>query len=238
MRKLLPQSVEPWAFWDNYLSNFQWKRRGQTPPRRRTENDITFKEVSNLRKIIQLVCKYQNKGRFLSKYTDFPRIKYLIQVFPDAQFIHLLRDGRAVSYSYYNKIKSRQFKTWEEREWWIRGWPKLWCKSWEEKHNSPLGLAAYQWKFFVKEIWEDSKYLASNQYLEIRYEGLVNSPEVTIRKVLKFCSLEFTPRIKWYINHTIITNMNYKWKKYLDKKQQKELETIIVEDQFRKLFEF
>ena len=236
-RRILPRPVEPWRFWNTYLSNFQWERRGQIPPRRRTENDITPEEITNTRRVIQRLCKYQNRERFISKYTDFPRIKYLLQPFPDAQFIHILRDGRAVAHSYCTRIKSGDFGTWQEREWWVRGWPASWRKHWRQNYNSPLSLTAYQWKFFVKEIREDAKCLPSRQYLEVRYEDLMESPKKTLVHILEFCGLGFTTRVSRYLDRIGLRNMNYKWKKALDDEQQRELNELIVDDEFRRTFE-
>lgn len=157
--KRLPFPVEPWNFWDTYLSRFQWERFGNIPPHRANENDITRQEIETIRKVINTICKYQNKTRFLSKYTDFPRIKYLTQAFPDAIFIHIIRDGRAVANSYYEQIKKGIFKTWAERDWWIQGWPEEWRKVWKEKYNTPLTFVTFQWKFFVDEIRKDSKFV-------------------------------------------------------------------------------
>ena len=176
----LPRPVEPWKFWNTYLSKFQWERGGPIPPRRRTGKDITAEEIKTIRSVITGICQRQRKARFLSKYTDFPRIKYLTQAFPDAIFIHIVRDGRAVANSYTNQIKSGVIGTWEEREWWIRGLPKTWRKEWTEKYQTPLGLTAYLWKFFVNEIWEDAKSLSPDQFVEVRYRDLMQSPKKTL----------------------------------------------------------
>ena len=181
---------------------------------------MTPEEVTNINNIVQLICKYQNKKRFLSKYTDFPRMRYLLKAFPDAQFIHILRDGRAVSNSYYNKIEAGIFNTWQEREWWIQGWPDSWRENWRKSHNNLLGFVAYQYKFFVKEIWEDAKYLQDNQYLEVRYEELMESPKRIVMNILRFCGLEFTKRIESYLDYTVFKNRNYKWKQDFHKEQQ------------------
>ena len=113
----IPHPVEPWRFWNTYLSNFQWKSGGLAPPRRHDKNDIAAHEIETIRNVTRDICRHQNKKRFLSKYTDFPRIKYLIQAFPDAIFLHIVRDGRAVAYSYYNQIEKGSFHTWDELNW-------------------------------------------------------------------------------------------------------------------------
>ena len=236
IKHILPTPSEPWRFWNTYLSKFQWKAGGDIPLRSQTKYDINYQEINNIHKILQLVCKYQNKDRFISKYTNIPRINYLLQVFPDAQFIHILRDGRAVANSYYKMIKSGKFETWNEREWWIRAWPEEWRNTWREKYRSPISFVAYQWKYFLKEIWEESKFIPNDQYLEVRYEKIMRKPKNEIQNILEFCDLGFSSRIEWYLKHTRFTNMNYKWKN-LKVEQIKELKEIIVEEEFKKFFE-
>jgi hypothetical protein len=237
IRNVLPHPTEPWGFWNAYLPKFQWERGGKTPPRRRTKEDISTQEIRNTRKAVQSICRFQHKSRFLSKYTDFPRIEYLTQVFPDAQFVHILRDGRAVINSYYNEVKKGNFKTWEEREWWLRGWPEAWCKLWKEEYDSVLSFLAFQWKFFLMEIWKDARCLPANQYLEIRYEELIENKKDSVQNIVRFCELAFSSRIKWYLERTPLYNMNYKWREHLNKEQQGELEEIIIEDEFTRTFE-
>jgi hypothetical protein len=236
-KKLFPRPVEPWAFWEAHLSRFRWKRGGTIAPRRRSENDISPDEVLKIKNAVISICKYHAKKRFISKYTDFPRIKYLSQAFPDAIFIHLVRDGRAVSQSYFERIRIANFRTWNEREWWSRGWPEAWQEEWMVKYDSPLSFFAFQWKFFVHEIWEDAKHLNSNQYLEVNYRELVNSPRSTFNSIFEFCELEITPRVNWYIDHTNFQNMNFKWQERLSAEEKISLEEIISEPKFRRLLD-
>jgi hypothetical protein len=237
LKYILPEPVEPWRFWNTYLTNFKWERGGKIIPSKRTEKDITQDEILELQKCILLICKFKNKNRFLSKYTDFPRIRYLLQVFPDAKFIHLIRDPRATVFSYFNKIRNGEFNTWNEREWWIRGWPKKWRDSWREKYNSCLSFVAFQYKFFIKNIWEDAKNIQNSQYLEIRYEDFIKHPQKNINFLLKFCNLGKSLKLEWYLKHIQLFNMNFKWKKNLSIEERNILLKIISENEFLKLFE-
>jgi hypothetical protein len=235
-KRFLPHPVEPWIFWETYLSNFRWERFKDVP-RRRGKDDISLNEIQRLRKIVKLILRYQNKERFLSKYTDFPRIAYFLQVFPDAKFIHVLRDGRAVSYSIFDRMMHGNFGFWYEREWWIKGWPKFWSEDWFVRGMSPISFAAYMWKYFLNEIWEDSKDLPKSQYIEIIYENLINFRNSTLEKVLDFCDLKSSARLYKYLEKSNLENMNYKWRERLDNKQKMELYDLIYEEKYRQYFE-
>ncbi len=86
-RKFLPHPDEAWYFWrcycgDEFLRDFSGGR------------EMTATEIKRLFKVVSIILKCQGKKRFLSKLTGPPRIHYLSTIFPDACFIHLLRDPR------------------------------------------------------------------------------------------------------------------------------------------------
>jgi len=193
--KCLPRPSEPWGFWNEYLSSFQWQRGGPVPPRRRTEKDISQEEIQAARSAVDLVSAFHGKKGFLSKYTDLPRITYLRQVFPDALFLHILRDDRAVAASYHKKMADGVFGNWKERDWWIRGWPEEWRNEWLRKYNTVLTFAVFQWKFFVHEIWKDAEQLPKSKYKEINYRDIINLPLESFNTIFDFCQLKESKRV-------------------------------------------
>ena len=78
----------------------------------------------------QLLVRKRN--RLLIKITGWPRIGYLNEIFSDAKFIHILRDGRAVANSLINvefwrgwqcpqnwrfgRLTEKQQKEWEDSQ--------------------------------------------------------------------------------------------------------------------------
>ena len=236
IKRYMPRPSEPWGFWDTYLPNFQWKRGGTVPPRRRTREDISQKEIRDVKSAVDSVCFYHGKKRFLSKYTDFPRIEYLRQAFPDALFLHIVRDGRAVAASYYEKISRGVFANWEEREWWIKGWPENWRNEWLENYNTQLSFVVFQWKFFLSEIWKDAEQLPDSQYKEVNYKDIISSPLESFDTILDFCRLKESKRIKSLIDNLRFENMNKKWKKFSEE-EKKMLNDIINEPEFQRVLD-
>jgi hypothetical protein len=235
VKRRLPHPVEPWAFWNHYLANFQWARDGDTPPRRRTADDISEAEVAGSRRAITSLLEAAGKPRLLSKYTDFPRMAYLSRIFPEARFIHIVRDGRAVAASYMSKIESGKFGTWNEREWWISGWPEDWRVRWQERFGDLASFVAYQWKFFVREIRRDAEEIGPDQYAEFNYADIVEAPTGTIGEMLAFCDLDASEAIDWYLEHIRLENMNQKWQSKFSDSQKMELDKIICEPEYRSL---
>jgi hypothetical protein len=237
IRRYLPEPAEPWIFWRKYLSNFQWEPGGQIPPRRQTASDISSTEVSSVQVTVQSLCRYQRKEFFLSKYTDFPRIQYLTQAFPNAVFVHIMRDGRAVAASYLNKIQTRSFGTWGERDWWVKGWPHSWRYGFLQRYKTPLSFVTYQWKFFLSEIWKDSKTVTDEQYMEVNYRDIIDSPQITFRKIFKFCGLSPSEKVSRYLDRITLGDMNKKWGKKFTEEEKELLDEIIHEPEFKKLLD-
>ena len=154
-------------------------------------------------------------------------MSYLSTVFQNAKFVHLIRDGRAVVYSLMQKMESGQFHTWEERCWWISGWPRSWQVRWESEHHSQLGLAAFLWKFFTSEIRKEAEEFPELSYMEIQYEKLIESPIETISKILSFANLPPSKFLTDYLNQIKPQrNMNLKWQKAFSNEQKDEINSI------------
>jgi omega-hydroxy-beta-dihydromenaquinone-9 sulfotransferase len=233
----LPTPVEPWQFWDAYLACFRWPMGGPIPPRRRSADDITTEEIKRIRTVIDRICRYQNRRRFLSKYTDFPRITYLSQAFPDARFIHIVRDGRATAYSLYDCFMTKWPRYWDARAWWVSGWPAPWRDEWNQRYGCVLSFSAYLWKFFVTEIWKDARSLSGNRYLEVQYRDLISAPDTVLAGMFEFCGLEMSPSAAWHHRRVPLVNRNHKWQARLDDKQKAMLGEIIHEGEFRRVLD-
>lgn len=100
-------------------------------------------------------------------------IPALNRIFPEAQFIHMIRDGRDSTVSALERWKDsmRYLDTYYVMKTWTR--------------NITAGLDA-------------AKSLDEARYLEIRYERLVSEPEVTLRRICDFLGESFDPAM---LNH-------------------------------------
>ncbi len=89
INKLLPKPKEGYPFWEMYCGkNFLWDFH--------LEPLFDAQEEKKLRSVFEKTLKYQGKTRLATKLTGPPRISYLRSIFPDAVFVHVVRDGRAV----------------------------------------------------------------------------------------------------------------------------------------------
>jgi hypothetical protein len=221
----LPHPVEPWLFLSLYLKNFRYPNGEIRNP---SKDEITVEERRRIQRRVRWLCSCQKKDRFLSKYTDFPRMRYIIEAFGDTQFIHIIRDGHAVSYSYYRMLKTGEFGNWQDRDRYIRAWPEKWRKAWKQKYRSMIAFCAYQWMFFVKEIQREAQCLPADRYYEVRYEELVESSMQVLCRILKFLELPVTKKFEALVKpHLPLRNMNLKWRDDLTKEQKEQLSEIL-----------
>lgn len=93
------------------------------------------------------------------------KLELIADLFPDARFIHLVRDGRNVTLSYAN----------------VPFGPKT------------VGRAAALWKRRVVAGREKGAALGGKRYLEIRYEDLVEDAAGETKDICEFLDLEFDP---------------------------------------------
>ena len=92
------------------------------------------------------------------------QIELLAELFPEAKFVHIIRDGRAVALSFL-----------ERPEW----GPKT------------MAEAASYWKNRLRRGRAAGWVIGPERYMEIRYEDLVTDPEAAARQVCGFLGLDF-----------------------------------------------
>jgi hypothetical protein len=93
-------------------------------------------------------------------------IDALLKLYPQAQFIHIIRDGRDV-------VASRL----------VRGW------------HDDIGLACDSWLKIIGQALDAQIRGSVDQFLELRYEDLVRQPEPIVREVADFLDLPFVPEM-------------------------------------------
>jgi hypothetical protein len=186
--------------------------------------DVTHKKKKDVRRVMaQMLTARRN--RLLIKITGWPRIGFLKEIFPDAKFIHILRDGRAVANSYINVPF-----------WW--GWrgPENWRwgpltpaqqETWEAFDRSFLALAGIQWNIFMQALEEAKEFVDEDAMFELRYETLCQDPVASFRAVTAFCGLPWSQRFEQIIERHPIENRNDKWRQELTDHQQRVIHAVL-----------
>lgn len=154
------------------------------PQRDLVASDATPWLAKRLRDFVQ----QRAAGRaFVHKFTGWPRARLLKEVFPEARFVHVVRDGRAVASS------------WMRMPWW-RGhlgpeswhWgplPEPYAQEWERSGRSFVVLAGLAWKLLLDAFEEARSELPQDSWIDVRYEDLVADPAATVARTGRFLGL-------------------------------------------------
>lgn len=160
--------------------------------------DATPWLADRLRQAFDARAGRQPGGLFLHKFTGWPRARFLAAVFPEARFVHVVRDGREVATS------------WLRMPWWRghlgpTGWhfgplPAAYQREWEVGGRSFALLAGLGWKLLL-DAFEDSRAEidgasgVGGRWLDVRYEDLLDRPQATMAEILDFLGLAADHRV-------------------------------------------
>ena len=95
-------------------------------------------------------------------------------MFPDALYIHLIRDGRAVTNSMIKKNWLPVLDLW---------WTGDKAIDHVHEYEDPVELMGLHWKYNVEEMLQLGE-LVGPRYKEVRYEDLVQNVRGTISEVM------------------------------------------------------
>ncbi|HEU0304494.1 MAG TPA: sulfotransferase [Gaiellaceae bacterium] len=100
------------------------------------------------------------------------------ELFPDAQYVHLIRDGRDAALAFLDMPEGVVTKTWAHP-------------------RSPAGFAC-EWRTEVRGARALGSRVGPSRFFELRYEDLVADTEGAIRAVCDFAALPFEPAMLEY----------------------------------------
>jgi hypothetical protein len=124
-----------------------------------------------VRRVYALYAEAHGKTRYGDKTPPFlMHLPMLAQEFPEARFVHLVRDGRDVVLS----LREQRFAP-----------------------SSFAGAAEY-WAGRVSRARQAGERLGPDRYREVRYEDLVSDPERELRRLCEFLDLDFRPEMLAY----------------------------------------
>jgi hypothetical protein len=202
----LPHEAD--AFWMTYFGYYY---------NYMTENDYTEEMAAYFRKKVLQVQNLWGRPRFVNKNLQNSfRVRLLNSIFPDAKFIHIIRDGRAVAFSILNKKIDGTTSLIL-----LVGFKDILGDKYQPE-RSELYNHGLAWAEYVTKAREASAFAQSSRYYEVCYENLVREPNKELRKIVDFCELDWFSEFEEKIPLT--QNMNEKWKQKASKEQRTDLE--------------
>jgi hypothetical protein len=156
----------------------------------------------------------QDKSRFLAKVTGWSRMAYFDRIFPDAVFIVLRREHRAVISSWIQAgwldvTSELGTKTWQWGE-----VPDAYRQAWEDFGGGPILSAALKIQLDLDDIRKNVALLPGRCH-EMQYEDLIASPLEELRAMTDACSLTWAESFEQEMRARKFYDTKNKWRKYL-----------------------
>jgi len=113
-------------------------------------------------------------------------LRLLERLFPDALFVHLIRDGRDAALSFLSMPKGLMTETWMQ----------------------PRDVSAFagQWRAEVKAAQRLGRRVGDRRYLEVRYEDLVGDVESVLRRISTFARLSYEQAMTDYAGNVDVSS--------------------------------
>ncbi|EAZ90591.1 sulfotransferase family protein [Crocosphaera chwakensis] len=159
-------------------------------------------------------------------------IPFLYKIFPDAQFVHIIRDGRDVTVSLLEKpwYRADQVNSGQVEP---GGYPHgPYARFWVEpdrieefETTSDTHRCIWLWRRYLETILQATSHLPKNQYYELRYEQLVFNTADETERLLDFLEISNSKSRKQF--HKATANVKSdsvgRWKSELSENQLKEI---------------
>ena len=220
MREAL--SAHPDLVATDFEMNYLWRYGNARLPHDMLDPEQHFSQskARYIRRALAKLLKESGKPRLVEKtVANVMRLRYVHAVLPDAKFIHIIRDGRAVTASAMERWQAKPrlgylaskgrtvpardlpvtaFRFVQKRIWGHlrgRGYSQSWGPRWPgfDRDVEVLSLAtccAKQWVISVATARAQARELPADNYLEVRYESIVADPVQTFLKIAKFIEVD------------------------------------------------
>jgi LPS sulfotransferase NodH len=183
--------------------------RGVARSNRLTRRDATTTIVTELRqrfagRVVDRDGQVPDSGaktRLLEKTPkNALRVPFLLEVFPDAQFIFLQREPRANLSSMIEAWRAKGWVTYRQLPGWPGPWSLLLPPGYERLQGRPLEeVVAFQWRVANETILDDLADLPRERWTSVRYEDLVRDPRAEVARLLEFTGLAMDARLESYL---------------------------------------
>lgn len=230
------------AYWVE--PKYIWRYRNPTAPTdRRDAKEATPQVKRYIRSTFASFVANREGTRFMEKTpTNCFRIPFVYEVFPDARFVHLVRDGRDVALSAYQKWTSppkkealwRRLTTLEIP---LRDLPfytvdflrdvigrqlyperaYVWgphVPNLAEIKNQlgVLQACGYQWKESIQAARRGLERIPTDQQFEVRFEHLVQEPKDVLGEILAFAELQVRDAVLKYARDVVRPEAGSRWR--------------------------
>jgi hypothetical protein len=177
-----------------------WNKFGSTDDQVMTAADVTPEIRGYFERLVKNHLVLFKRERFLNKSpSNSVKVGFLNALFPDAYFIHMVRDGRAVARSISTGRKSHGRFSGAK------------YPGWQDLLDRPIvESCGLQWKQTIEYIKESLKKIPAERVLQVRYEDFISRPIDTMLRVGEMCKLKWTDPLLEQVAEGL-RSRNYKW---------------------------
>lgn len=258
LRSLLAVSPECQSI--PYDINYIWRFGNEANP----DDELDVSQLSpQIKKYIRSqIAKYSAdsespNSKFVIEKTvsNTLRVAFVNEVFPEAKFINLIRDGRAVTESAIRQwqeppnqqylMQKLKYFPWRNYAYALKyasnmvrskvlgqtegyTWGPKYKNIDEDVRNKTLAeVCALQWKECVEKCKNQLEDLPNNRYIEVRYEDLVSSPQ-TVKDIGLFMGIKDIDVILKNYHNTVEDSNIEKWQTSLNKEDTESINNEIL----------
>jgi hypothetical protein len=165
-----------------------------TPHRDLLAADATPWLTARLQQFFERSMAAQHRRVFLHHLTGWPRTGLLQAALPQARFVHVVRDGRAVANSWL------QTSWWSGYQgpsrWYLGSLPEPYAQEWAASGESFVLLAGLGWKLLMDAFQAARQAVPPSQWLDVHYEDVVADPRGQVASMLEFLGLRWTAKFE------------------------------------------
>lgn len=214
--------LENYEFWDHLYGGFGY------PCRDLFASDVDLRSAKAIRRAFgELTTGKRN--RTLIKITGAPRISFLHAIFPDAKFIHVTRDGRAVAASRMKANFWNGWRGWRGFSLWPERMPAHYEQEWERHGHSFVALAGIEWKAHIDQMAEVRRNYPNINILEVKYEAFCADPVRQLRAIAEYCELPWDGDFAAQMANQYVNSENSKWESEFNDGQKAILNDVLRE---------
>ena len=187
------------------------------------KNFILSKKPKDYSEIITAIYKFYTNNKLIIGDKNNYYIHHLEElnlIFPNAKYIHLIRDGRDVACSYKNINKLN---------------PNL---KYIPKVSSNIIDIANEWNNNIITI---EKFIQNYNSITIRYEDLISTPIETLKQVCTFLEVKYEDKMLSYYQNNDEPSSTLQWKEKtkesIDEKNKKKYLSLLSYEEIKKFNE-
>jgi len=150
-----------------------------------------------------------NKGRGYTSINNYPirflektpknslRIRFLNKVFPDALFIHLVRDPKENISSIIDGWNSKHFITYPNLPKFNNSWSYLLPPNWQSLQGKSIDhIASYQWEICNQTIHDELQKLPIERRHMVHYQDFLDNTPKVIKRIFDFMDIEMDAELQ------------------------------------------